>query len=123
MVMADQHRPPVPIVIEQVVDGLKELETVLGAPARAVVPEVQALLTRAMAARDRGDPVEALRLIGRAMAQLSALADRLDPREAALMRMVTERFQAALLRGDLPEAKQDMDVMLDRSGSRERKKE
>lgn len=120
--MAEQHRPVVPIALEQVLDSLEELRTVLGAAARAAVPEVQTYLTRAMAARDRGDPVEALRLIGRAMTRLAALAERLDPGEAALMRAVAERFQAALLRGDLPEAKQDMDVMLERSGSRERKK-
>ena len=70
-----------------------------------------------MAARDRGDPVATLRAIGAAMEQLAQLADRLDPQDAMLMRAVAERFRAALLRGDVPEAKQDLDVMFERSGA------
>jgi hypothetical protein len=73
-----------------------------------------------MAARDRGDPVEALRLIGTAMEQLATLADHVDPREATLMRTVSERFRSALLRGDLPEAKQGMDMMFDRAGAKKK---
>jgi len=34
---------------------------------------------------------------------------------------VAGRFQGALLRGELPEAKQDLDVMFERSGARYRK--
>jgi len=120
--MANAHQPTVPIALEQVISGLSELEVVLGEPARAVLPAVQASLIEAAAARDRGDPVASLRLIGQAMDRLAALADRLDPREAVLMRAVSERFRTALLRGDLPEARQDMDIMFERSGAQERKK-
>jgi hypothetical protein len=119
--MADPHQPDMPVVLEQLVSGLRELEIVLGDVGRATLPAVRASLTAAMAARDRGDPVAALRAIGTAMTQLASLADRLDPQEAAMMRMVTDRFRSALLRGDLPEAKQDMDVMFTRSGSTEKK--
>ena len=119
--MADEHQSDVPVVLEQLVSGLRELEIVLGEPGRETLPAVRGSLTTAMAARDRGDPVAALRAIGTAMTQLANLADRLDPQEAALMRMVTERFRAALLRGNLPEAKEDMDVMFTRSGTREKK--
>jgi hypothetical protein len=52
---------------------------------------------------------------------LARLADRLDPDDAMLMRAVAGRFQGALLRGELPEAKQDLDVMFERSGARYRK--
>src|SRR5262245_56170006 len=121
--MADEHQPPIPIAIEQLVKGLGELEIVIGPNARATVAAVRNGLTQAMAARDRGDPVAALRLIGEAMEQLATLADKLDPSEAMLMRSVSDRFRSALLRGDLPEAKQDMDVMFDRAGAKERKKD
>jgi hypothetical protein len=57
------------------------------------------------------------------MEELARLADRLDAQDAMLMRAVAQRFQTALLRGDLPEATQDLDVMFDRSGSRYRKPE
>ena len=120
--MPHEHRPVVPLALEQVIAALAELETVLGAAARQVVPAVQVRLAEALAARDRGEPVEALRLIGQAMAELAALADRLDPQEATMMRAVSDRFRSALLRGDLPEAKQDLDVMFARSGARERRR-
>lgn len=118
--MASEHQPPIPLALEQVVKGLGELEIVIGANARPIVAGVRDGLIRAMAARDRGDPVEALRLIGTAMEQLATLADKLDANEAMLMRAVSDRFRAALLRGNLPEAKQGMDVMFDRAGAKKR---
>jgi hypothetical protein len=119
--MAQEHQPPIPLALEQVVAGLGELEIVIGANARPTVAAVRTRLIQAMAARDRGDPVEALRLIGAAMEELATLADKLDPGEAMLMRALSDRFRSALLRGDLPEAKQDMDVMFDRAGAKQRK--
>lgn len=120
--MADENLTTIPVALEQLIKGLGELETVLGAAAKPVVAAVQARLSEAMAARDRGDPVAAMRAIGEAMDQLAALADRLDPHEAVLMRAVSGHFRTALLRGDAPEAKQGLDVMLERSGARERTK-
>jgi hypothetical protein len=121
--MADEHRPAAPAAIEDLIAGLGDLEQLFGEAARAVVPTVQARLTEAMAARDRGDPVATMRAIAAAMEQLAQLADRLDPQDAMLMRVLAERFQAALLRGDAPQAKQDLDVMFERSGARYRKPE
>jgi hypothetical protein len=121
--MANDHRPAVPIALEQVIEGMSELENVLGDAARSVLPAVRARLAEAMAARDRGDPVATMRAIGTAMEQLAALADRLDPEEAAVMRVVARRFGASLLHGDTAEAKRGMDVMFERSGARERKKD
>ena len=100
--------------------GLGELEIVIGSTARPIVAGVRDGLIQAMAARDRGDPVEALRLIGTAMEQLATLADKLDANEAMLMRTISDRFHTALLRGNLPEAKQGMDVMFDRAGAKKR---
>ena len=121
--MANEHRPAVPVALEQLIDGLSELEIVLGDAGRRALRIVQARLTEAMAARDRGDPVASLQAIGAAMERLAALADRLDPNEGAIMRTVAERFRSALLRGDVPEAKGDLDLMLEKSGARERKKQ
>jgi len=120
--VGNEHKPDNPIAIEQLIAGLEELQVVLGEPARRAVPEVRVRLIEAMAARDRGDRVGALGLIGVAMAKLLELGDHLDPNEAALMHAVTDHFRTAVLRGDVPAAKQGMDVMLERSGSRERGK-
>ena len=118
--MADEPHPTRP-ALEDLIAGLAELERLFGDPARAVIPVVQARLTEAVAARDRGDPVATLQAIAAAMEQLARLADRLDPDDAMLMRAVAGRFQGALLRGEFPEAKQDLDVMFERSGARYRK--
>jgi hypothetical protein len=119
--MTDEHRPAIPLGLEDVIRSLSELGVVLGEPGKAALPFIQTRLTEAMAARDRGDPIAATEAVAAAMEQLVALAGRLDPAEGSLMHAVAERFRAALLRGSLPDAKQDMDVMLHRSGARERK--
>ena len=106
--------------LEDLIAGLGELERLFGAPARALVPAIQARLREALAARGRGDAVATMRAIGAAMEQLAQLADQLDPHDAMHMRTVAERFQTALLRGDVPEAKQGLDVMFERSGARYR---
>jgi len=119
--MTDDHRPAIPVALEDVLRGLSELGVVLGEPGKVALPVIQSKLTEAMAARDRGDPIAATEAIASAMDQLVSLAGRLDPAEGVMMQAVAERFRVALLRGNVPEAKQDMDVMLHRSGARERK--
>jgi hypothetical protein len=121
--MPDEHRPDLPTGIEELLAGLAQLEQVFGEAARTVIPVVEQRLREAVAARDRGDPIETMRAIGSAMEELARLADRLDPQDAMLMRAVAQRFQGALLRGDLPEAKQGADVMFEQSGARYRKQE
>ena len=120
--MADEHQPAVPLAIEQVVARLSELEVVLGESARGAMPRVRDHLLAAMAARDRGDPPAALQRIGQAMEYLAALADRLDPAEALLMRALAERFRNALAHGDQATAKDAAATMFDKSGARERDK-
>jgi len=117
--MSDEHQPAVPIAIEQVMARVSELEIVLGAPAQAVMPLVRARLTEAIAARDRGDPPGAIAKVGEAMDQLAALADRLDPAEAMLMRALSQRFRSALLRGDQASAHEAAGTMFEKSGARE----
>jgi hypothetical protein len=121
--MADEHLPGTPAALEDLVAGLGDLEQLFGAAARPVVDTVQARLREAMAARDRGDPLATMRAIGAAMEQLAQLADRLAPQDAVLMRAVADRFRSAVLRGDAPQAKQDLDVMFERSGARYHKPE
>jgi len=120
--MADEHQPAVPIAIEQVVDRLAELEVVLGEPARAALPRVRERLIAALAARDRGDPLAAVELIGQAMEELAGLAGQLDAAEALLMRALAQRFRTALVRGDETTAKEAAALMFDESGARKRPK-
>ena len=120
--MADEDGSVAPTALEQLIGGLGELRTALGAAAAPAIAAVQARLGDAIAARDRGDPAGAMRAIGEAMEAMAHLADRLDPQEAGVMRAVSAHFRTALLRGDVPEAKQGLDVMFERSGAREQKK-
>ena len=55
------------------------------------------------------------------MDRLAALADRLDPAEAMLMRALAQTFRAALLRGDEAAVKQSTAAMFEKSGAVERK--
>ena len=120
--MAHKHEGEIPVAIESVVARLGDLEVVLGTHAGPVVAAVRTLLIAAMAARDRGDMPAAMAQIGEAMDKLSALADGLDPSEAALMRGVAQNFRAALLHGDAAQAKDSAAVMLEKSGATMRKK-
>jgi hypothetical protein len=120
--MAD-HEPLIPLSIEAVVSRLQELEIVLGSEVRPSLERVRAALLQALAARDRGDQPETVRQVGLAMDELAALADRLDPAEAALMRAATETFRRALLQGDAAGARRTADVMFERSGAAWKKKE
>lgn len=119
--MAEDDHAAVPLAIDAVVSRLDELAAVFGAEAEGVLGAVRAGLLRAMAARDRGDGAAAVTHIGEAMDRLVALAERLDPAEAVLMRTVAEQFRAALLRRNTGEARQSADVMFERSGARWRK--
>lgn len=118
--MTEDHQPDMPVALEQMVKGLSELELVLGDVGKRIVPAIRLRLLEAMAARDRGDDVAMLRCVGAAMKELAAVGDSLGAGEGQLMTMLAERFQGSLLRGDLTNAKQDMEVMFDRSGSRYR---
>jgi hypothetical protein len=120
--MADEHGSAIPIALEQLIHGMSELESVLGDAGKKALPVIRSRLIEAMAARDRGDPVATMQAVGAAMQQLGGLADNLDPVEGQMMRAVANRFQQALMRGDMPEAKSDMEQMFERSGARSRPK-
>lgn len=116
--MKEDHQPQVPVVFEQLLTGLSELELLLGDAGKPVVGAVRSRLREASAARDRGDPVAMLDAVSAAMRDLAALGERLGPGEGRLMTALAQRFRDALLRGDLAEAKKGMDVMFEQSGAR-----
>jgi hypothetical protein len=121
--MAHKDEPEIPVALENVVTRLDELHAVLGAHVAPALAAVRTALISAMAARDRGDVADTVGQIGAAMDRLAALADQLDPGEAALMRAVAGTFRSALLRGDAASAKQTAAVMFEKSGAVERKKD
>jgi hypothetical protein len=120
--MADKHDTEIPVALERVVAQLRELEVVLGTDVAPVLDAVRTTLLSAMAARDRGDVPGAIVEIGQAMDRLAALADRLDPAEAVLMRALAANFRAALLRGDTGHAQRSASVMFEKSGALEKKR-
>jgi len=120
--MDDSHDAQVPRILEQMLASLGELAVVLGEPGKRAMPIVRQYLIEAMAARDRGDGAATMRAVAAAMREITALADDLDPFEAQMMRALATRFEAALRRGRLGEAKRDAEEMFARSGARERPK-
>jgi hypothetical protein len=119
--MSDESRNQVAVEIEQVVAGLAELGTLLGSAGGAVIPAVADELRHAVAARDRGDPVQTFEHIGRAMQLLADATAGLDSREATIMRAVLEQFRSALRSWDEAGAKRVADTMFERSGARWKK--
>jgi hypothetical protein len=97
-------------------ENLGELEVVIGERARPAVREVRAGLHDAIAARERGDMPAALAAIRRAMERLAALGADLDADEGAMMRMIAERFSAAMSTGRKGEAKDVVGVMRHKAG-------
>jgi hypothetical protein len=66
--------------------------------------------------RDQGDMPAAIRAIRSAMDRLASLAGDLDPGEGAMMRLLAERFSAALNFGDKDTAKHTVNFMRHRAG-------
>ncbi len=97
-------------------DNLGELEITIGARARPIVAEVRQHLRGAVASRERGDLPGSLAQLRRAMERLAAIGSELDPEEGALMRMVAQRFTAALELGDKGAAKDAVNLMRHKSG-------
>lgn len=118
------HKPHEEVItsLDPLLEGVRQLESVLGPAAAPLVGRLQQRLIEAMAARDRGDRDAVMERIGNAMNELTQLAGTIDPQEAMLMRMIADTFRRALSRGDEGTAKQQAAVMMERSGAVERKK-
>jgi len=97
-------------------DSLGELAVTIGPKARPVIAEVRARLAEAAAMRDQGDMPAAIRAIRSARDRLASLAGDLDPGEGAMMRLLAERFSAALNFGDKDTAKHTVNFMRHRAG-------
>jgi hypothetical protein len=96
--------------------NLGELEIVIGERARPAIAGAREGLRDALACRERGDMAGSLAAIRLAMERLAALAAAVDPDEGALMRIIAERFAAALGAGRKDEAKTSVDVMRRKAG-------
>jgi hypothetical protein len=96
--------------------NLGELEIVIGERARPAIAGVREGLRDALACRERGDMPGSIAAIRVAMERLAALGGTLDPEEGAVMRIIAERFTAALGAGQKGEAKTSVDVMRRKAG-------
>jgi len=76
--------------------NLGELEIVIGERARPAIAGVREGLRDALACRQRGDMPGSIAAIRIAMERLANLGSTLDPEEGAMMRVIAERFTAAL---------------------------
>ncbi|MFQ5351661.1 MAG: hypothetical protein ACE5D3_01155 [Candidatus Binatia bacterium] len=86
--------------LERFINGVDELETVLGEGAGPAVERVKGELLGAMAARDRGDREASLGSIARAMDELARLGDGLGGSEGDLMRRLSTALLSGLDAGD-----------------------
>jgi hypothetical protein len=96
--------------------NLGELEIVIGERARPAIAGAREGLRDALACRERGDMAGSIGAIRIAMERLAALGATLDPQEGALMRLIAERFTAALGTGLKGEAKASADLMRRKAG-------
>jgi len=111
------HLIEFPEALEAFFSRIGELKVVLGPRAAPGGDGIEALIREGLAARDRGDPGEAVRRIMQAMWRLAELAAESDAAEAPMLRAMAEQFATALARGSLGDAKAAADVMRERSGS------
>ena len=81
-----------------------------------VIAGVREGLRDALACRERGDMPGSIAAIRLAMERLAALGSTLDPEEGAVMRIIAERFTAALGAGQKGDAKTTVDVMRRKAG-------
>jgi hypothetical protein len=111
------HLVDFPEAIEVLASRTDELKAVLGPAAAAGVDRLAEMLREGLAARGRGDMSAAVAKISQAIDLLAGLAGDADPAEAAMMRAVAAQFKQALARGALGEAREQAELMRERSGS------
>jgi hypothetical protein len=111
------HLVEFPEALEAFFSRIGELKVILGPRAAAGVDGLEALIREGLAARDRGDPGQAIQRIVQAMRRLAELASESDAAEAPMLRAMAEQFASALSRGALGDARSTADVMRERSGS------
>jgi hypothetical protein len=97
-------------------ESLGELEVTVGPNARPVITEIRQRLLEAAGRRQNGDVAGALASIRLAMERMATLAAELDPAEAMLMQLLTDRFSRALGTGDKSIVKEAVNVMRRKAG-------
>jgi hypothetical protein len=112
------HEFESPPALEMLLTRLGEMAIVVGPAAAPRLGLIRERLETAIGLRGRGDIPNAMRAIRRAMEELAALADHLDPAEGALMRAAVEQFGAALARGAQGDMERTADVMREQSGAK-----
>jgi hypothetical protein len=111
------HLIDFPEALEAFFSRVGELKHALGPKGAEQVGAIEALIAEGLAARDRGDAATAIARIVEAMRRLAdAAADSATP-EAAMIRMMAERFRQAVGHADLSQAKDAAEVMRVQSGS------
>ena len=111
------HRARVPEPLEALIAQLQQLRLAFGPGESGRIAAADVDLRQAVAARDRGDQPEAVRLISSGMDRLAQLADGLDQAAGHAMRHVIAQFRAALVRGHVVDAQNAADVMREMSGA------
>ena len=114
MLVALSNSPDDPFT--RLAQNLGELEVVIGERARPAIAGARESLRDALACRERGDMPGSIAAIRVAMERLAALGATLDPEEGAVMRLIAERFTAALGTGQKGEAKASVDLMRRKAG-------
>jgi len=112
------HLIEFPEALEAFFSRVGELRAVVGPKGAEGVGHVEALIAEGLAARDRGDRATAIARIVEAMRRLAELAAASGSPEGDMLRLMAERFGAALGQRDLSQAKGTAEVMRERSGSR-----
>ena len=111
------HDFEAPPALEMLLTRLDELVVVVGPAAAPRLSAVKEQLTLALGRRAQGDAPGAAAAITRAMQELAALADHVDPAEAPLMRAAVQAFGMAMLRGEHGTLEATADRMRERSGA------
>ncbi len=104
--------------VERLLDGLSDLERVLGSDCRQGIERARSELEAAAAARDRGERAAAAGLIASALTELAGLGDRLGATEGTLMRTLADAFVAGLARDDRTRVEDVLREIESRAGKR-----
>jgi len=111
------HEFESPSALRALLTRLDELAVVVGPAGAPRLAAVRQALALAIARRAAGDVPGAVESIAGAMRELSALAEGVDPGEAALMRAAVQVFGAALGSGERGELERVAEAMRERSGA------
>jgi len=111
------HLIDFPEALEAFFSRVGELKHALGSGGAERVGALEAIIAEGLAARERGDHATSIARIVQAMQRLAELASEGNAPDAAMLRMMAERFRQAVGHGDVSQAKDAADTMRVQSGS------